>query len=122
MDEEKVVNEPVEFGQDVNFRNDSHQLTLNAKRLLDDVVGDMKENPLERVKVVAHTDGRGTDSYNQRLSERRSKSVVGYLLSRGISRDRLDSTSLGESEPIAPNSSAPGRARNRRVEVSTDGR
>jgi len=114
--------DPIEFGQDVNFRNDSHHLTLNAKRLLDDVVGDMRINQHERVKVIAHTDSNGSDSYNLRLSERRAKSVVDYLLSRGVTLDRLDTTSVGESEPIAPNSSSLGRSKNRRVEVFTEAR
>jgi len=76
----------------------------------------------ERVKVIAHTDSNGSDSYNQRLSERRAKSVVDYLLSRGVTLDRLDTTSVGESEPIAPNSSSLGRSKNRRVEVFTEAR
>jgi len=63
-DEKTVSAVPADFGQDVNFRNDSHTLTLNAKRLLDDVVGDMKENPDERVRVIAHADSRGSDSYS----------------------------------------------------------
>ena len=121
-DEKTVSAVPADFGQDVNFRNDSHTLTLNAKRLLDDVVGDMKENPDERVKVIAHADSRGSDSYNQRLSERRSRAVVEYLISRGITQDRMEATSVGESEPIAPNSDSSGRARNRRVEIFTPDR
>ena len=121
-DEERVLEVPASFGQDVNFRNDSHTLTLNAKRLLDDVVGDLKQNPHERVKVIAHTDSRGSESYNQRLAERRSRSVVNYLTSRGITGDRMETTNVGESEPIAPNSDSTGRARNRRVEIFTPDR
>ena len=67
--------------------------------------------------VVGHTDSRGSDSYNQTLSERRANAVAGYLASRGVSNARLAAFGQGESQPVADNSTAQGRAANRRVEL-----
>lgn len=83
------------------------------------------------VKVVGHTDSRGTDDYNQDLSERRARAVKDYYVQRGIPADRLEVEGRGESEPIAVNEPVdeggdteaehehadPGRAKNRRIEL-----
>ncbi len=76
----------------------------------------MNEYPSVRVEIGAHTDSRGSDSYNQELSAKRAQSVVDYLVSRGISRQRLEARGYGESKPIATNDTDEGRALNRRVE------
>ena len=75
-----------------------------------------------RVRVEGHTDSKGSDAYNQRLSQRRAEAVVKYLSGKGIDRSRLESTGLGEGRPIAPNQNPDGsdnpigRAKNRRTE------
>jgi len=71
----------------------------------------------ETVQIVGHTDSSGSDDYNQHLSERRAIAVKGYLVTRGIPGNKINTLGLGESKPIATNSNARGRARNRRVEV-----
>lgn len=71
----------------------------------------------EYLTIIGHTDSKGTDAYNQRLSERRAKSTAAYLVSRGISADRISTQGAGESQPVADNSTADGRAKNRRVEI-----
>ncbi len=68
------------------------------------------------MRVVAHTDSKGREKYNKDLSERRSKEVRRYLLSKGVKRKQLMILGAGESLPIADNNSAKGRAKNRRVE------
>lgn len=69
------------------------------------------------VHVVGHTDSVGSDSYNQRLSEKRAESVVSYLLRKGVRYDRLHASGKGESEPRATNDTEAGRQLNRRVEI-----
>ncbi len=70
-----------------------------------------------RVRVEGHTDSIGTDAYNQALSERRANSVRDYMVGRGIAVGRLNSVGRGETRPVASNSTADGRAQNRRVEI-----
>ena len=69
------------------------------------------------IKVIGHTDSKGSDAYNQALSERRASSVASYLLSQGLSPNKLTSEGRGESEPVADNATDEGRAKNRRVEL-----
>lgn len=69
------------------------------------------------VSVVGHSDDRGSNEYNQGLSQRRAESVVAYLTSHGVPPGRLYAEGLGETQPRASNDSEEGRQRNRRVEV-----
>ena len=68
--------------------------------------------------ILGHTDSDGSDSYNQRLSERRGRSAESYLVSLGVASSRLVSRGRGETEPIASNGTEEGRRQNRRVEVA----
>jgi OOP family OmpA-OmpF porin len=65
--------------------------------------------------VVGHTDSSGAEAYNQKLSERRAQAVADYLQAKGIATGRLTASGAGESQPIADNKTADGRALNRRV-------
>ena len=67
--------------------------------------------------VEGHTDSRGSESYNQGLSQRRADAVRDYLVKRGYPADRIQSRGKGEGSPIANNASPEGRANNRRVEI-----
>jgi outer membrane protein OmpA-like peptidoglycan-associated protein len=109
---------------DVLFRFDSARLTPQASSALQQVAQDIESKAGGIVTVEGHTDSRGTDAYNQRLSERRAGSVsrvLSELIEEGID---LSARGLGERKPVAPNqrpdgSDNPrGRARNRRVEVT----
>ncbi len=73
------------------------------------------------VKVVGHTDSRGSVAYNQGLSERRAISVANYLVSLGIPADMISAFGEGESNPVATNATAAGRQLNRRVDVTVSG-
>lgn len=73
----------------------------------------------ESLSVIGHTDSRGSDSYNQSLSERRAESVVNYLADKGLDRGMMSSSGMGESSPVGDNSTRAGRAANRRVEIQT---
>ena len=72
------------------------------------------------VNVHGHTDSDGSDQYNATLSEKRARSVSNYLLGRGVISQRLYPVGFGETRPIADNSSAAGKAQNRRVEITLD--
>jgi outer membrane protein OmpA-like peptidoglycan-associated protein len=67
--------------------------------------------------VEGHTDSQGSDDLNLKLSEDRAAAVRDYLVSRGVAADRLSAVGVGEKRPIADNTSAEGRANNRRVEI-----
>ncbi len=85
---------------------------------LDKVIAFMVKNNIKLIEIGGHTDSDGSDSYNQKLSEGRAKSVVQYLQSKGIQAVRMQAVGYGESKPIDTNISEEGRARNRRVEFT----
>ena len=75
----------------------------------------LEKNPTMKVEIQGHTDNVGSEAFNQRLSENRANAVKEYLISKGISADRLKAVGYGQSNPIAPNDTEEGRAMNRRV-------
>ena len=76
----------------------------------------MNQYPNLKIEIGGHTDGKGSDEYNNRLSKERSSAVVDYLIEKGIQRDRLTFKGYGKSQPIATNETEEGRQENRRVE------
>jgi OOP family OmpA-OmpF porin len=101
----------------VNFKYDSAELTPNAMIILDGVADSLKNYPQKNdIEVHGHTSSEGTTRHNMKLSQRRSQSVVDYLIQRGVA-NRLFAKGLGEDHPIADNSSEEGRSLNRRVEL-----
>lgn len=76
----------------------------------------LKNNPNLKIEISGHTDNTGSASLNQRLSERRAKAVVDFLVKQGISKDRLKYAGYGETQPIADNNTREGRQMNRRTE------
>ena len=101
----------------VNFEFNKATLTLNAKSLLDKVADALVARPDIKVEVDGHTDGKGSDDYNLKLSDSRAKSVVSYLSAHGIAKDRMSAKGFGKSMPIADNTTDEGREVNRRVEL-----
>ena len=75
-----------------------------------------KNTWVKLVSIEGHTDDRGSDDYNQKLSARRAASVVTFLIENGVSRERLASQGHGEAKPVDSNNTSQGRAKNRRVE------
>jgi outer membrane protein OmpA-like peptidoglycan-associated protein len=84
--------------------------------ILDEVVALMKARPGMRIAVHGHTDNRGGDQYNLKLSDGRAAAVMAYVVSKGIDASRLESQGFGASRPLESNATDQGRARNRRVE------
>ena len=81
------------------FDFDKHNIKPQAAFELDKLVELMKKNPEMIIKVEGHTDNRGSDAYNQNLSERRATSTVQYVISKGIAKDRISGEGFGESRP-----------------------
>lgn len=104
----------------VNFASGSAQLNTGASDILDEAVSVLRANPGVSVTVEGHTDSQGSSSLNLALSQRRAEAVVNYLISKGITADRLTARGRGEASPVAPNDTANGRWKNRRVELVVD--
>jgi OOP family OmpA-OmpF porin len=109
----------------VNFDFDKSTLRPDAVAILNEAIEILKRYPDLRVEVAGHTDSKGTDQYNQALSERRATAVYDYLTKNGVAAGRLmGPTGYGESRPIAPNTNPDGsdnpegRAQNRRTELN----
>lgn len=101
----------------VNFDFNTAQLRADASAILDDAVAILKRYPALKVEVAGHTDSNGAEAYNQRLSENRVKAVMDYFVGKGVDAAQLTAKGYGESEPVADNATADGRAQNRRVEL-----
>jgi OOP family OmpA-OmpF porin len=102
------------------FDFDSAILKPGMKKALQDFAAKIKASKgNESLQVIGHTDSMGPEAYNQGLSERRAAAVKAYLISNGISASSISAGGKGENHPIASNSSAEGRAANRRVEILT---
>jgi outer membrane protein OmpA-like peptidoglycan-associated protein len=101
----------------VNFDFDKATIRADARAVLDEAVSTLKQAGGIAVIAEGHTDGKGTDAYNQKLSERRAKAVRDYLVAGGVAASRIQVEGFGESRPVATNDTADGRAQNRRVEL-----
>ena len=106
----------VEFSSNVLFAFDKSDLTADSRISLDKLVKVLNSYPDTDIEIQGHTDSKGSDAYNQTLSESRANTVSGYLDNNGIARDRLTIKGFGESIPKYDNATAEGRAQNRRVE------
>jgi outer membrane protein OmpA-like peptidoglycan-associated protein len=102
---------------DVLFDTDNAQLKPGANNALDSLAEYLADNEARRLLIEGHTDARGSDDYNQRLSQRRAESVRDELIARGIAPDRLTAVGRGEALPVATNETTSGRQQNRRVEI-----
>jgi outer membrane protein OmpA-like peptidoglycan-associated protein len=102
----------------VTFATNSSDLSPAFFDVLTSVSKVMKEFDKTVVEVAGHTDSTGSDQYNQTLSERRAASVSQYLRNQGVDERRLLTIGLGETMPVADNSTESGRQANRRVEIT----
>lgn len=112
----------VSFDSDILFDVDSSQLSWESRDELDQFATVMDRYSKTAIVVQGHTDSTGSDSYNQRLSERRAEAVVSHLSFGGVSADRMAAMGYGERHPVADNSSEWGRAQNRRVAILIRGK
>ena len=111
----------ITYAADALFDFDKAVVKPAGKEKLDELVTKIQGINLEVIIAVGHTDSVGSDTYNQKLSIRRSEAVKAYLVSKGIDQNRVYTEGKGEKQPIADNSTAEGRAKNRRVEIEVVG-
>jgi len=121
LPEAEVVHQPGEEGIIVNFSSkvlfayDKYDLTETSKSTVNDLAVILNKYPDTKLTIQGHTDSKGSESYNQLLSERRAGTVAEYLKGQGVVASRITSVGYGETQPVAGNETAEGRSENRRV-------
>lgn len=98
------------------FEFDSASINQQSELELERVLELLNKNPKMTVEISAHTDDKGSDEYNNKLSQARAESVVKFLAEKGIAKERLVAKGYGKAMPFVPNTSDENRAKNRRVE------
>jgi outer membrane protein OmpA-like peptidoglycan-associated protein len=112
----RVVEGRVELLQAIEFQTGRAVVLKSSYPILDEVVTLLIARPTLRLALHGHTDDRGQPARNLELSKQRAQACVQYLIDRGVDPSRLESHGFGQKEPIADNTTAEGRAKNRRVE------
>jgi outer membrane protein OmpA-like peptidoglycan-associated protein len=126
--EKPVELAPIKAGEKIILNNiffefDRDEITENSRVELAKLERLMQKNPSVKIEISGHTDSKGSDSYNQKLSQKRAVAVVKYLTDRGVDGDRMVGVGYGETQPIAINTNTDGsdneegRAMNRRIEL-----
>ena len=105
------------LGSNVLFDTASDTLKPGADEALNRVAQFLQSQPAVKLRIEGHTDSRGSDSYNEALSQRRAQAVARALMDRGVDPSRLQAVGRGMEVPVATNDSAEGRQQNRRVEL-----
>lgn len=107
----------LEIPSDISFDTNHYDIKSNFAPILDRFASGLHSSPNAEVRIVGHTDSTGTDAVNNPLSLNRANSTRDYLMRQGINGSRIYTEGRGSYQPIASNSTADGRARNRRVEI-----
>lgn len=108
----------ITFDSGILFGFDSSQLTESSKKNIEDLAKVLNKYDDTEILIEGHTDNKGADEYNQKLSEERAASVVEQLTARNVANKRFTIVGHGEAMPIATNETDDGRKQNRRVEVA----
>ncbi len=116
----EVIKQLNEYSKTILFDYDKATIRKESYAALQSIADIMKEYPNAKFLIEGHTDSRGSDAYNMKLSKERAASVHDYLVNIGMDDDRLRSEGFGEERPIATNNTAAGRQQNRRVEISLE--
>lgn len=119
--EKNIELKKIDIGKTITLRNiffdfDKATIRPESANELDRLIKLLTENPTLKIELGSHTDSKGSDDYNQKLSQSRSQSVVTYLIGKGISGDRLVAKGYGETVPVASNDTDEGRQLNRRTD------
>ena len=115
------VSEKVSIASEALFDFDKSVIKAEGRTALDGLLAQLKGMDTEVMVTVGHTDSVGSDQYNQALSMRRAEAVKAYIVSTGVDASRVYTEGKGESQPVADNNTAEGRAKNRRVTVEVVG-
>jgi len=109
--------ERIEIPETIRFETGKAVIRPESHGILAEVAAVLREHPeLRKLEVAGHTDDRGSDRKNLKLSQQRAEAVVAWLVSQGVAAERLVPRGYGETQPLEPNTSDEARARNRRVE------
>jgi OmpA-OmpF porin, OOP family len=114
---QEIVERINRAAKNIYYATGSEKILAKSFKSLNEVVTILNENASLKLTIDGHTDNTGNEDKNQALSERRAASVKAYLVSKGIDEGRLTSNGFGSSKPAAENTTAAGRAQNRRVEM-----
>lgn len=107
----------VDIPSDISFDTGRYDIKPNMRPVLDRLASSLNQHPITTVTIIGHTDSTGSDAINNPLSVNRAAAVRDYLAARGVSTNRIAIDGYGARQPIADNSTASGRAMNRRVEI-----
>ena len=107
----------LDIPSDISFDTGRSDIKRNFAQVLDRFAGSLRDNQNTDVRIVGHTDNTGTDAINNPLSVARASSTRNYLTARGVAGSRIQVEGQGSYQPIASNTTAEGRSRNRRVEI-----
>jgi outer membrane protein OmpA-like peptidoglycan-associated protein len=102
---------------DISFDTGSAAIKPQLRAVLDPFASSLRGDPSAHISIVGHTDNTGTEAVNNPLSVERARSVRDYLETRGVAAAQIETAGRGEREPVADNTTAAGRAQNRRVEI-----
>lgn len=111
----RLLPDRLETGGGIFFATNSAELRAQSFALLEQVAGVLRNNPSLTIEVQVHTDSRGSDQYNLRISHERAHAVYQILIQHGVDAQRLSFQGYGETCPISSNQSAESRQANRRV-------
>lgn len=118
----RVSSREITIRRQINFVTDSAEIVATSDALLTEIADVLLRHPeITRVEIQGHTDNRGGHDHNQDLSQRRAEAVRDWLVAHGVDSSRLEPHGYGDANPIAPNITASGRARNRRVQFIITG-
>lgn len=107
----------VDIPADVSFDVGRYAIKPNMRPVLDRLASTLNQHPVTTVTIIGHTDSTGSDAVNDPLSINRAAATRDYLVQRGVSAQRIAVDGRGSRQPVADNSTASGRAMNRRVEI-----
>ena len=114
----KIDNCQIKLSDKIYFKFNKWDIDPKSFKVLDEVKDTLNAAPDIKIWIEGHTDSKGSDKYNKKLSQNRVNSVRDYLVKVGIAADRLEPVGWGEEKPIDSNKTAEGRANNRRVEFN----
>ena len=119
----RIEQDEIKISKQVQFKFDSDEILPESDLVLGAVVAVLTDHPeITKVRIEGHTDDRGTEAYNLKLSQRRAASVVKWLVKHGVAKTRLTSKGFGRSRPVDKSTTDEARALNRRVELHIEGR
>jgi OOP family OmpA-OmpF porin len=108
---------PLKITLNIQFENNSDVINQKSYGIIQKYANFLNNYNSYSTEIIGYTDSKGSESYNQKLSEKRANAVKNILLKKGVPADRVSSAGMGESNPIADNSTKEGRAQNRRIEA-----